>query len=70
MDDDDSPQMRALKAAFYERAAPHARQLEVYVQAGFITSEEANRRLVQVMSTRHEQEAVIAASADITSLPN
>ncbi|KQP35864.1 hypothetical protein [Pseudorhodoferax sp. Leaf274] len=68
-DDENSPQMQALKRAFYERAAPHARQLEAYVQAGLITSAEADRRLVQIMSSRHEMEAVVATSAD-TTLPN
>ncbi len=59
---DNSSLVRALKTAFYERAYAYAAELQRQVEAGALTSEQANHRMVEIMSHPDEMQAVIEAS--------
>lgn len=60
--DDDNPLIKPLKTAFFERAHVFAAHLQAEVDAGQMTSEEANRRLVAIMGQPEMLQAVIDAS--------
>lgn len=59
---DDGPVMRPIKNAFYERALVIAAQLQEEVGAGRMSHEDAQQRLVGVMSQPEMMKAVIQAA--------
>lgn len=60
--DDDSPLMKPIKEAFYERAAGYAALLQEEVNEGRMSSEQAAQHLTDVMSQPEMLQAVLDAS--------
>jgi hypothetical protein len=58
MIDDESPLIQPLKKAFYDRAYPIAARLQTEVDAGRMTSAEADRKLVEEMQQPEMLQAI------------